>query len=122
MALLGAILLAIFVLPSRWALPVIAVGAIWEAGESIFWIRWSQRRRAEVGAETLVGTTARVVLPLAPEGQVQAKGELWRARTTGAERVDAGREVSILTLEGLTLVVEPISDPSAPPPPARTRA
>jgi len=47
---------------------------------------------------------------LAPQGHVQVNGELWRARTTGAEPVEAGEEVRILALEGLTLVVEPVSD------------
>jgi membrane-bound ClpP family serine protease len=114
--LVAAILLAVLVVPSPWALPVIAAGAIWEAGESLLWIRWSQRRRAQVGAETLVGATVSVVSPLAPEGQVQVKGELWRARTTGAETVDAGGEVRVLALEGLTLVVEPVSELSPPEP------
>jgi membrane-bound ClpP family serine protease len=109
-ALLAAILLAVFVLPSQWALPVIAAGAIWEAGESVLWIRWSQRRRAQVGAESLVGAAAKVVSALAPTGHVQLKGELWRARTTGAETVEPGRQVRVLMLEGLTLVVEPLPD------------
>ena len=110
MALLAAILLAIFVLPEGWALPVVLVGAVWEVGESLLWIRWSQRRRAQVGAETLVGATARTVSALTPEGQVQVNGELWRARTSGAEIVAPGAEVRILALEGLTLVVEPLSE------------
>jgi len=114
-ALLAAILLAVFVLPSQWALPVIAAGAIWEAGESVLWIRWSQRRRAQVGAESMVGTSATVVAPLAPTGQVQVKGELWRARTTGVETVEPGRQVRVLTLEGITLVVERLPDEVSPP-------
>jgi membrane-bound ClpP family serine protease len=108
--LLGAILLAVLVLPSPWDLPVIAFGAAWEAAETGFWIRWSQRRRARVGAETLIGATAKVVTRLEPEGRVQVNGELWAARSTGAEAVDSGRAVRILTLEGLTLVVEPVTD------------
>ncbi len=118
MALLAAILLAVFVVPAPWDLPVIAAGAIWEAGESILFIRWSQRRRAQVGAESLVGTTGKVVSPLAPTGHVQLKGELWGARTTGAETVETGREVRVLTLEGLTLVVEPLPGEVSPPRPA----
>jgi membrane-bound ClpP family serine protease len=104
--LLVTVLLAVFVVPSPWKIPVVVAGAAWELGESLLWIRWSQRRRAEVGAESLLGTTARVVAPLAPEGRVQVKGELWCARTTGAETVDTGRDVRILALEGLTLVVQ----------------
>ena len=110
MGLLVAVLLAIFVVPPPWRIPVVVAGAAWELSESLLWIRWSQRRRAQVGAENLIGTTAQVVAPLAPEGHVKVKGELWRARTTGAETVGAGRDVRVLTLEGLTLVVEPVPD------------
>jgi membrane-bound ClpP family serine protease len=116
MGLLVAVLVAVFVVPSPWKIPVVLVGAAWELGESILWIRWSQRRRTEVGAEALVGATARVVGSLVPEGHVQFKGELWRARTTGAETVAAGRDVRILALEGLTLVVEPVAEVSRPRP------
>jgi membrane-bound ClpP family serine protease len=110
MVLAAAVLLAIFVLPSGWDAPVIALGAVWEAAEAFFWIRWTQRRRAKVGAETLAGETARVVTRLAPTGQVQVKGELWRARATSAEPVEPEAKVRVLALEGLTLVVEPLSD------------
>ena len=108
MVLIGTILLAIFVLPSPWQVPAIAAGGLWEAAETILWIRWSQRRRARVGAEALVGVTAKVVSRLDPDGRVQVAGELWAARTTGAEAVEPGADVRILTLEGLTLVVEPV--------------
>ena len=107
MVLLGAILLAIFVVPSPWEAPVIAAGGLWEAAEAVFWIRWSQRRRARVGAETLLGATAKVVERLDPVGRVQVNGELWSARSTGAGPVEPGSSVRILALEALTLVVEP---------------
>jgi membrane-bound serine protease (ClpP class) len=110
MILLAAILLAILVVPSPWEVPVIAAGGLWEAGEAVFWIRWSQRRRARVGAEALQGETAKVVERLSPEGRVQVKGELWTARSTSAEPVEAGAPVRVLALEGLTLVVEPLPD------------
>ena len=108
MLLLVAVLLAIYVLEEPWNVVVVTSAAAVEVAESVFWIRWSQRRRAKVGAETLIGQTAKVVSPLAPVGQVQVKGELWRARSTGADPVEPGREVRILALEDLTLIVEPV--------------
>ena len=110
MILLAAILLAILVVPSPWEAPVIAAGGIWEAAEAVLWIRWSQRRRARVGAEALPGQTAKVVERLSPGGRVHVQGELWSARSTSAEPVEAGAQVRILALEGLTLVVEPLPD------------
>ena len=118
MGLLVAVLLAVFVVPPPWRIPVVVAGAAWELSESLLWIHWSRRRRAQVGAESLVGATARVVSQLSPEGQVQLKGVLWRARTTGAETVGAGRDVRVLALEGLTLVVEPVPNELSEPRPA----
>jgi membrane protein implicated in regulation of membrane protease activity len=106
MILLGAILLAIFVVPSPWEAPVIAAGGLWEAAEAAFWIRWSQRRRARVGAEALVGAHAEVVERLDPEGRVRVAGELWTARSSDGGHVEPGASVRIVRLEGLTLFVE----------------
>jgi membrane-bound serine protease (ClpP class) len=105
--LLGTILLAILVVPYPWNVPLVAAGGLWEAAETLFWVRWSQRRRARVGAEALVGKTASVVERLDPDGRVQIHGELWSARTTSGEPLAPRTEVRVLALEGLVLVVEP---------------
>ena len=104
MLLLGAILLAVFVLPDPWDLPVILLAAVVEVGETAFWLWYSRRRRAQMGPETMIGATAQVVTPCRPLGQVRVQGELWRARCEAG--ADVGEEVRILALEGLTLVVE----------------
>jgi membrane-bound serine protease (ClpP class) len=104
MLLLGAILLAVFVLPEAWDVPVVLAAAVVEVGETGFWLWYTRRRRAQVGAETLVGATGRVVTPCLPVGQVRLQGELWRARCD--KGADVGDEVRVLELDGLTLVVE----------------
>ena len=68
-------------------------------------IRWSQRRKAVVGAEALVGRRAIVAADCMPEGQVRVAGELWQARC--APGADVGDEVVVREVDGLTLVVEP---------------
>jgi membrane protein implicated in regulation of membrane protease activity len=102
--LLGAIFLAVFVLPVEWAIPVVVLGAIVEVGETFFWLWYSRRRRAQVGAETLIGELAEVVTRCAPNGQVRLQGEIWRARCD--EGADRGEQVRVTALEELTLVVE----------------
>ena len=101
MALVAALFLAIFVLPHPWGLAVVAIGAVIETAESLFWVHWSRRRRAQVGAETLIGAEGEV----RGGGYVFVKGELWRAH--GAEHLEPGARVRVLALDGLTLVVEP---------------
>ena len=104
MLLIGAVLLAVFVVPAPWGYALVAAAAVAELAETLLWIRLSRRRRALVGPETLVGRRAEVVVPCRPEGQVRLDGELWRAR---CERgASAGETVHVRSLDGLTLLVE----------------
>jgi membrane-bound serine protease (ClpP class) len=100
-----AILLALTVLPSPWGWVAIIVAAAIDIVETAFFVRWSKRRRAVVGAETLVGRRAVVVRALAPRGQVKLDGEVWEARA----QYDAlpGDEVVVTSVDGLVLEVEP---------------
>jgi membrane-bound serine protease (ClpP class) len=65
----------------------------------------AQRLRVQTGRAGLVGARAVVVSRLAPAGQVQVGGELWNA--TSASDAEAGSEVVIMGVEGLTLRVRP---------------
>jgi membrane protein implicated in regulation of membrane protease activity len=100
-----AILLALTVLPSPWGVVAIVVGFAIDAAETTFFVRWSKRRKATVGVETLVGRTAVVVRQLSPRGQVKLDGEVWEAR--GPAGVLPGEEVLVIAVEGLVLDVEP---------------
>jgi membrane protein implicated in regulation of membrane protease activity len=101
MLLLGAILLAIFVLPSPWGIVAIAAGGLIDIAESLVLLKWSRRRRAVTGVEALLGRTA--VVSTSPT-QVRVAGELWEARS---DRVLVpGEEVVVRGVEGLTLLVD----------------
>ena len=100
-----AVLLAIFVIPDPWRLPVIGLAVIAEITETMFWMRRSRRGAVKAGAETMIGEVAEVVTPCDPIGEVRLHGELWRARCE--PNADVGRRVRVRALEGITLVVEP---------------
>jgi membrane protein implicated in regulation of membrane protease activity len=104
MLLLGAILLAIFVLPSPWGIVAVVSGGLLDVGESLVLLKWSRRRRAVTGAEALVGQTAVVATPCRPLGQVRIAGELWAARSESG--ADPGDEVVVRAVHGLTLLVD----------------
>ena len=106
MGLVVALLLAVFVLDEPWSWVAVGLGATWELGETILLVWWSKRRHAVVGAEALVGRRAVVSAACTPEGQVRIAGELWRAQC--AEGADAGDEVVIREVDGLTLFVESV--------------
>jgi membrane-bound serine protease (ClpP class) len=101
----GAVLLALFVVPAPWGLVLVAASAVVEVAETYFWIRFSRRRRIQAGAETLIGALAVVASVCRPAGQVRVQGELWRARCEAG--ADPGETVRIVGREGLTLLVEP---------------
>ncbi len=103
MLLLGAILLAIFVLPSPWGIVAVVAGGLIDVAESLALLRWSRRRRAATGVETLIGRTAVVSSPT----QVRVAGELWEAISDVP--LVPGESVQVTGVDGLTLRVSPRS-------------
>jgi len=99
------LILALLFLPWPWNLVVILIAAVFEGSLAVFGIRYSRRRRAQVGVQTLVGVRARAITALAPSGQVAIDGEIWEAHASEAAR--AGDTVRVTAVNGLTLEVEP---------------
>jgi membrane protein implicated in regulation of membrane protease activity len=102
-SLLVAILLALLVLPSPWGVVAVGAAALFELAEAYLVVRFSRHRRAQVGAETLVGEHGVVVVPCRPDGQIRVRGEIWKARSE--EGADVGETVRVLAVDGLTLLV-----------------
>jgi len=100
-----AVLLAIFVLPDPWRVPVVGLAVLVEIAETTFWMRRSRRGRVKAGPETMIGELARVVTSCDPIGEVRLHGELWSARCE--RNVVVGQQVRVRSREGLTLIVEP---------------
>jgi membrane protein implicated in regulation of membrane protease activity len=96
-ALLAAILVAVFVTDGAWDYVVVAVGGTIELAESTFWYRWSRRRRAAVGVETLVGRT----IEIDADGWARVDGERWAVLGAGP-----GERAHVVGVDGLTLLVE----------------
>jgi membrane protein implicated in regulation of membrane protease activity len=103
MLLVGAILLAIFVLPFPWGIVAIVAGGLTDIAESVIFLKWSRRRRAVTGIEALIGKTGVVSSPT----QVHLAGEIWEARS--ADDLVVGEEVDVTGVAGLTLRVSPRS-------------
>jgi len=99
-----SVFLAVFVVPTAWAIPVVLLGGLCEVVEALFLMRYSRRRKASVGAETMIGRTARVDTACLPEGQVRIEGERWAARCDGG--AVEGDTVVVRSRDGLTLIVE----------------
>jgi membrane-bound serine protease (ClpP class) len=64
-----------------------------------------KRTSALAGHPTLVGRVGRVTASLAPVGTVQLGGELWSAEEAQGQHVEAGEEVEVTSVDGLTLKV-----------------
>jgi membrane-bound serine protease (ClpP class) len=115
-ALIIAILLAIFLIPWPWGILAVLAALVLE----IFEIRWGlrlARGRAQVGVETLVGKRGRAATDLEPRGQVFIDGARWAARSSRA--VHSGTTVEVREVHGLELYVDPVypgpNDPAPDP-------
>jgi len=109
MLLVGAIILALFVLPPGWGLALVALAAVIEVAEVGFWIRFLRRYRVRTGVEGLIGTTGDVIETCDPSGRIRLRGEIWRASCPG--RAQVGDRVRVTGIKGLTLEVERSSEP-----------
>jgi membrane protein implicated in regulation of membrane protease activity len=103
MLLVGAILLALFVLPPGWGIAAVALGIVIEVAEVGFWVRFLRRYRVRTGVEGLIGTTGEVIETCDPRGRVRLRGEIWHARC--ASRAEVGERVTVTGVDGLTLEV-----------------
>jgi membrane-bound serine protease (ClpP class) len=110
MLLVGALALALFVLPPGWGIAIVVIAMVIEVAEVGFWIRFLRRYRVTTGAEGLIGARAEVIEACAPAGRVRLRSEIWHARcASGAE---VGDRVTVTGVDGLTLEVEPAPDRS----------
>ena len=85
---------------------LIALMVAWGAYSVITYRRGSRalRRKPLDGLPDMVGSQGEVVSPLAPEGLVRIKGELWQAESASG-RIDTGEEVTVVRQDRLKLVV-----------------
>ena len=103
MLLAIAILLTVFVLDPAIGVAVIALAALIEFGELVFWRRVLGRYRVRAGAESLVGMPVEVIEACDPRGRVRLRGELWNARAP--ETLELGEAARVTGVDGLTLEV-----------------
>jgi membrane-bound serine protease (ClpP class) len=88
-----------------------AIGAGLGFGGISFGLAWialrARRGKLLTGPQAMIGGTAVVRTPLNPTGQVEIRGELWQASLRGDASLAVGSIVSVRTVEGLVLIVEP---------------
>ena len=105
-----------FVVIWRWVLPefeielplavLIAVMVAYAVFAIVdFWfVTRILKRQTVVGLPTMVGSKGKVASPLAPEGMVMIKSELWGAESDEGN-IDKGEEVTVVGQDGLKLFV-----------------
>lgn len=60
-----------------------------------------------IGRESMIGQMGEATTGIDPEGMVDLRGGLWRARTNRATPIPAGDRVRVVAIDGLLLEVEP---------------
>jgi len=87
-----------------WALVLVMIG--WGIYSAIAFMIGTKAltRKQVIGLTTMVGGTGKAISPLAPEGQVMVKGEIWGARTVEGN-IDSGEQIEVVGQEALKLYV-----------------
>jgi membrane-bound serine protease (ClpP class) len=88
-----------------WALGVLIFGLIALISAVIALILRTYSRKVATGKEDLKGSTAIVKETIDPEGVVFVDGGLWNAVSLSG-KIEAGQEVTITEVNGLTLTVK----------------
>ena len=63
------------------------------------------KRKPVTGLADMTDSKGKVVEPLTPNGVIRIKGELWDARSIGRRRIKTGEEVTVVSQDGLRLLV-----------------
>ncbi|HEV7810598.1 MAG TPA: NfeD family protein [Candidatus Limnocylindrales bacterium] len=98
---------------TRVALPLLIVASVTAAALGLLITTMAIRTRRMTppidGPSALVatGTVGLVERPLTPVGSIRAAGEEWSARTADDRPLERGTPVRVVSLDGLTAVVEP---------------
>ncbi len=82
-------------------------------GTCLYYVGRSLRRPPATGVEHMVGSVAEVRSWQERSGLVFADGAVWSARSAEPRPLEKGQRVRILRVQGLTLDVEPLPEPSA---------
>jgi membrane-bound ClpP family serine protease len=61
-------------------------------------------KKKTTGSEGMIGLRGEVIQPLVPTGVIKVGDEYWKAKSVDDE-IEAGREVEIMSIDGLTLKV-----------------
>jgi membrane-bound ClpP family serine protease len=73
----GAVLLAVFVLKAPWGQLLVAAALLWEIVEKLVLLWYSRRMPPVVGREALIGLPVTALSACLPEGWVRLGGERW---------------------------------------------
>jgi membrane-bound serine protease (ClpP class) len=90
------------------ALPVVAAATVLTAALLLLVLAMllrSRKRPVVTGKEALLGAEGEAVAWDGEEGRVRVRGEIWRARSSGA--LNPGTRVKVIDRDGLVLVVAP---------------
>ncbi|MEM0076947.1 MAG: nodulation protein NfeD [Thermoproteota archaeon] len=64
-----------------------------------------RKMKIKVGSELLLNSNGIVIRKLAPVGEINVQGEIWRAKTEDGSTIEEGERVKVVARQGLILIV-----------------
>jgi len=109
----GTLTLVAAPIPQMGVNPLVAFAiSLGFGGITVFLLRLivrARRRKASLGADAMIGSSATAMEPLNPEGHVLVEGEIWRA--VASEPVPSGASLQVVGHEQFLLRVVPVPPP-----------
>ena len=110
LAVVAALLLYRWGVLPGWAGALLVAGVIAKDAALYPLLRTAYESDTSTAIERLVGLRGVAVEPLAPQGYVRVRGELWRSEaTTAGAPILPGHPVTVAAVRGTTLLVRPAS-------------
>ena len=70
-----------------------------------------RHRRSLTGPESFIDKIGVTISDLKPTGEIKVEGEVWRARSKSGE-ISKGQKVKVVSVDSITLIVEPVKNQS----------
>jgi membrane-bound serine protease (ClpP class) len=97
---------------SPWLIGAVTLTSLGLLSVGLAMVLRARKRPVTTGVEAMTGSTGQVVDWHQTEGEVRVAGTVWKAKSTVAYILKKGDKIKVASVEGLCLIIQPLTDSS----------